>query len=127
MKKADTLLEGHDTVKTASVRLRSVEHDAMYVLNKQRQPVGLVADKDVARAIRQKVSNLDEVMMKEFPVTEENTSLSEVLTLCGDSVPIAVVNGKGRFQGVLEPLDVLNSVSSQENGENDKEDAVLKE
>ncbi|AKG53932.1 L-proline glycine betaine ABC transport system permease ProV [Dehalogenimonas sp. WBC-2] len=111
MKPADTLYLVHDTVKTASVRLRQTKSDAMYVVNKQRQPVGLVSDQELARAIRKGVTKLADVMQTEFPKTLETTPLAEVLTLCGDSLPIAVVSEKGTFRGILEPLDVLTSVS----------------
>lgn len=111
MKKGDTLTTTHDTIKTASVRLRQTPADAMYVLDRQRKPVGLVTDQDVARAVRKGETKLDAIMIKDFPQTEENTPLGEVLMLCGDSLPIAVVSDKGKFKGVLEPLDVLSSVS----------------
>lgn len=118
MKPADTLTITHDTVKTASVRLRQTKSDAMYIVDRQRKPVGLVTDQDIARAVRKGELKLESVMMTEFPQTEENTPLGEVLTLCGDSLPIAVVSDKGRFRGILEPLDVLSSVSpiGNENG-----------
>lgn len=111
MKHADTLVITHDTVKTASVRLRQTKSDAMYVVDRQRKPVGLVTDQDIAKAVRKGQLKLEEIMLTEFPQTEENTPLAEVLTLCGDSLPIAVVSDKGRFRGILEPLDVLSSVA----------------
>ena len=111
MKHADTLVITHDTVKTASVRLRQTKSDAMYVVDRQRKPVGLVTDQDIAKAVRKGQLKLEEIMLTEFPQTEENTPLAEVLTLCGDSLPIAVVSDKGRFRGILEPLDVLSSIA----------------
>lgn len=111
MKQADTLTITHDTIKTASVRLRQTKSDAMYVVDRQRKPIGLVTDQDIARAVRKGELKLDTVMNTEFPQTEENTPLGEVLTLCGDSLPIAVVSETGKFRGILEPLDVLSSVS----------------
>jgi glycine betaine/proline transport system ATP-binding protein len=120
MKPADTLVITHDTVKTASVRLRQTKSDAMYVVDRQRKPVGLVTDQDIARAVRKGELKLEEVMMTEFPQTEETTPLGEVLTLCGDSLPIAVVSDKGRFRGILEPLDVLTSVAPVNNEASDE-------
>ncbi|MDV2990251.1 MAG: betaine/proline/choline family ABC transporter ATP-binding protein [Dehalogenimonas sp.] len=127
MKPADTLTITHDTVKTASVRLRQTKSDAMYVVDRQRKPVGLVTDQDIAKAVRKGDLKLEEVMMTDFPQTEENTPLGEVLTLCGDSLPIAVVSDKGRFRGILEPLDVLSSVSplsSESNNNGNTDDAA---
>jgi len=118
MEAPEPLFLKRDTVRTALVRMRSIERDEIYVVDAQRQPVGIITDKDIAAAMKKKVTDLSEIMNTEFPLTQETTPLAEILPLCMAGLPIAVVNEKGKLKGILDPLECLNSVSSgpSENG-----------
>lgn len=118
MEAPEPLFLKRDTVRTALVRMRSIERDEIYVVDSQRQPVGIITDKDIAAAMKKKVTDLSEIMNTEFPLTQETTPLAEILPLCMAGLPIAVVNEKGKLKGILDPLECLNSVSSgpSENG-----------
>jgi hypothetical protein len=37
------------------------------VVNSQRQPVGIITDKDIAAALKKKINDLSEVMNTDFP------------------------------------------------------------
>ena len=52
-----------------------------------------------------------QVMKTDFPQTSGSIALAEVLPLCSTGVPIAVVDTRGRLEGVLAPLDVLKNVA----------------
>jgi len=118
MEAPEPLFLKRDTVRTALVRMRSIERDEIYVVDAQRQPVGIITDKDIAAAMKKKVTDLSEIMNTEFPLTQETTPLAEILPLCMAGLPIAVVNEKGKLKGILDPLECLNNVSSgpSENG-----------
>jgi len=112
MEAPEPLFLKRDTVRTALVRMRSIERDEIYVVDAQRQPVGIITDKDIAAAMKKKVTDLSEIMNTEFPLTQETTPLAEILPLCMAGLPIAVVNDKGKLKGILDPLECLNNVSS---------------
>lgn len=114
MRKADTLTIPHDSVKTASIRIRKIESDAMYVLDRENKPVGLVTDYMLGKAIENGVKDLSSVFNKEFPHTDEDTSLTDVLTMCHDFLPIAITNKEGKLVGVVEPLDVINVIGGKD-------------
>ncbi|MDD3265225.1 MAG: CBS domain-containing protein, partial [Dehalococcoidales bacterium] len=111
MEAPEPLFLKRDTVRTAMVRMRSIDRDEIYIVNSQRQPVGIITDKDIASALKKKINNLSEIMNTEFPQTTESTPLGDVLPLCTVGLPIAVVNENGRLKGIVDPLDCLNSIT----------------
>jgi glycine betaine/proline transport system ATP-binding protein len=119
MEAPEPLFLKRDTVRTAMVRMRSIDRDEIYVVNSQRQPVGIITDKDIAAALKKKINDLSEVMNTDFPQTTESTSLGDILPLCTAGLPIAVVNENGRLRGILDPLDCLNNITpnTYDNGE----------
>ena len=123
MQAPESLFLKRDTVRTAMVRMRHLGRDELYVVDSQRQPVGIITDKDIAAALKKKITDLAEVMNTEFPLTQESTPMADILPLCSAGLPIAVVNDKGKLKGILDPLDCLNSISptSNDNGGNGSE------
>lgn len=123
MEAPEPLFLKRDTVRTAMVRMRSTDRDEIYIVNSQRQPVGIITDKDIAAALKKNINDLSEIMNSEFPQTTESTPLGDVLPLCTAGLPIAVVNENGRLRGILDPLDCLNSISSNTGDSEDTSDS----
>jgi glycine betaine/proline transport system ATP-binding protein len=48
--------------------------------------------------------------VRDFPTVEASTSLEEIFHLAQSGAPIAVVNRKGKFKGVVEQSDILASI-----------------
>jgi len=121
MEAPEPLFLKRDTVRTAMVRMRAIDRDEIYVVDSQRQPVGIITDKDIAAALKKKVTDLSQVMNIEFPLTQETTPLADILPLCMAGLPIAVVNDKGKLKGILDPLECLNNISpnSPDNGDSE--------
>ncbi|MEX0763240.1 MAG: glycine betaine/L-proline ABC transporter ATP-binding protein [Dehalococcoidia bacterium] len=125
MRRPETLLAGHDTVRTAMARMAALDEDAMYMVDRQGRPVGLVIDDDIARAVRAGQRDLSEVANVDFPCVEESVALSETFGLCAQNLPVAVRNDSGRLTGVLNQFDVLSRMSGDgaEVGDNASADA----
>ncbi len=111
MEPAEELYLNRDTVRTALIRMRSIERDELYVVDSARQPVGIITDKGIAEAVKNKATKLSEVMITDFPKADESTLLADLLPLCSYGLPIAIINDKGRLTGILDPLECLNSLS----------------
>ena len=49
-------------------------------------------------------------MRTDFPTVAASVSLEEIFHLAQSGAPIAVVNMKGKFKGVVEQSDILASI-----------------
>lgn len=114
MRPAEAIFLGRDSVKTAMYHMRQDHSSEIYVLDRERKPAGLITEREVIDARQRKTDKLDTVMRTDFPVVNESMPIGEVLPLCSQGVPIAVVNDKGIFRGELDPLDVLSNVATSE-------------
>jgi len=54
MEPAEALFLKRDSVRTAMVRMRSLDRNELYVVDPKRHPVGIVSDKEIAVAINKK-------------------------------------------------------------------------
>ncbi len=123
MEPPEPLYIKRDTVRTAMVRMGSTDRDEIYVVDSQRQPLGIITDKDIAAAVKKKGNNLSEILNTEFPQTQESTPLADVLPLTTFGLPIAVVDEKGKLKGIIYPLDCLNSISPSSTESSNGEDS----
>ncbi len=114
MRRAEAIFLGRDSVKTAMYHMRQDHSSEIYVLDRQRKPAGLITEREVIDARQRKTDKLDMVMRTDFPVVNESAPIGEVLPLCSQGVPIAVVNDKGIFRGELDPLDVLSNLATSD-------------
>ncbi|MGH3442201.1 MAG: quaternary amine ABC transporter ATP-binding protein [Nitriliruptorales bacterium] len=118
MSDAPVLRLGQAGVKQALDRVRGLDTGGLYVVDHQRHPIGLVTVKGLAEAEDRGVDDLDEVMLRDFPVTYGDTSISEIYELCSDGWPVAVLSRRdGKLEGVVDPLDLLGRLGAVEHVE----------
>ena len=96
--------------------MRELDRDALYVIDGRGEPVGLVLGRDLARAKRAGVADLNAVMRATFPRTARSAKLAEIFDLCRAGLPVAVVGERGRLEGVVNPLDVLAELAGSGGG-----------
>lgn len=108
---------------SARAALRSMQADdryRMFVVDRQGMPIGILKRQDLEQAVNAGVEDVESVMRTDFPSVEASTSLEEIFHLAQTGAPIAVVNLKGKFKGVVEQSDILASIGrlshSSENG-----------
>lgn len=112
MNSVEPLRLGEDSVQTAVARLKMVDHKgifdtALYVIDDEGKPVGIVLEDDVLRAQAQGADDLAQIMRQEFPTAAPAAALEEISRLAVDGLPVAVVGSDGRLRGVADPQDVL--------------------
>lgn len=128
MKEAETLRQGHDSIRTALSRMRESSRNALYVVQPhpehrrcQGGVVGLVAEEDLAQAVREGGRELAKIIRTDFPEAAPATPLADIYNIVSTGLPVAVVDEQGCLYGEVDQLDVLanlspNSVSPDPNG-----------
>lgn len=118
MKADEYLTRGRDTVRTAVPRMRESGRNALYVVTPHPQhrrclggPVGIVTEQAIAGAVRQGVTDLDQVLTTDFPTTNPTSSLADIYGLSATGLPIAVVDEQGCLMGVVDQLDLLGHLA----------------
>jgi len=91
-----------------------IEH--MCVVNTQGAPVGIINKQGLESALEQEKSDISQVMQTNFPQIEAHKCLEDTFPLYQQGLPVTVVDGAGKFQGLVELADVLASIGNADNG-----------
>lgn len=83
----------------------------MYVVDRLGFPVGVVKKQFLEQVIRLRCEDITSVMLQYFPVANASTNLESIFHLYQLQLPVAVVDESGFFKGIVEPSDVLASIS----------------
>ena len=101
---------GQGSARAALEDMQTHQRRRMHVVDRQGKPVGILNRKDLESAVQSGVEDVESVMRTDFPTVEASTSLEEIFHLAQYGAPIAVVNRKGKFKGVVEQSDILASI-----------------
>jgi glycine betaine/proline transport system ATP-binding protein len=99
-----------------AVALRQLEESdaaALHLINGDGRPLGLITRQDLRQHGDQP---LDKLMRTTFPLAQAKWELAELYQLCAEGLPVAVVDGDGRYQGVVHYQDILAALSSNNGG-----------
>jgi glycine betaine/proline transport system ATP-binding protein len=100
---------------SATSALEQMQHHNLkyiYLVENHGKPVGIVKQQSLEVAIRQGREDITQVMQKDFPLVKASTKLEKIFHLYKQELPVAVVDGDGKFLGVVEQSDVLAALSS---------------
>ncbi len=101
---------GKGSAKAALDEMQAHDRSRMHVVDRHGQPVGVLLVEVLERAVQSGVEEVESVMNTDFPIVEAATSLEEIFHIAQSGMPIAVVNRKGKFKGVVEQSDILASI-----------------
>ncbi|MGD1942487.1 MAG: glycine betaine/L-proline ABC transporter ATP-binding protein [Leptolyngbyaceae cyanobacterium] len=101
---------GQGSARASLEDMHTHQRRRMHVVDRQGKPVGILNRKDLESAVQSGVEDVESVMRTDFPTVEASTSLEEIFHLAQYGAPIAVVNRKGKFKGVVEQSDILASI-----------------
>ncbi|NEQ43343.1 MAG: glycine betaine/L-proline ABC transporter ATP-binding protein [Leptolyngbya sp. SIOISBB] len=107
---------GQGSARAALEDMQTHQRRRMHVVDRQGKPVGILNRKDLESAVQSGVEEVESVMRTDFPTVEASTSLEEIFHLAQYGAPIAVVNRKGKFKGVVEQSDILASIGRLSQG-----------
>lgn len=108
---AEALDIGSDDASEAIRRMEALGRDALYVLDGERI-LGLVTYRDLSAAIRENGGDLRGALVSDYPKTNRTTQLFELYPLAETGLPIAVIDRKGRLQGVVTPQQVFAKLAT---------------
>ena len=107
----EPLLEREDTVETALSRMREDNLDALYVVDEDSKPVGIVTRQHVGAATREGVLDLGRIINTEYPTTGAAETLVDVYDLAAAGLPIAVLDEEGALIGVVDAMDMIANLT----------------
>ena len=110
VRKTVPFILGQGSAKAALDEMKTHDRKRMYVVDRHGKPVGVLMVDALEQAVDNGVEDVESVMRTDFPSVEAATSLEEIFHLAQYGVPIAVVNLKGKFKGVVEQSDILASI-----------------
>jgi glycine betaine/proline transport system ATP-binding protein len=105
---------GKHTVKEALRRMDQQKTHSLYVLNERKGVEGILR-----RAKLQELKDRGETSFKsairgDFPRAARFAHLNDLYDLSAKGEAIAILNDKGRFEGVVYPLHIFNALSNNE-------------
>lgn len=105
--------------------LRENQPSWLLVVDRQRRPVGMVWEEDVARAVKDGRRDLPFSTLHEMPVVDEGTAVHELFEHSAQHrSPLVVTDDDGRVTGVIPRVTLLAAVSGATNDEPDTEGAT---
>ncbi len=104
------LILGRDSASTALSQMQSHQLQQMYVLDRHGKPVGIIDRLILETSVKEGNTDITQIMDIDFPQVKATTSLEDIFHLCRSGVPVAVVEETGKFQGVIESSDILDSI-----------------
>ncbi|CDN10002.1 L-proline glycine betaine ABC transport system permease protein ProV (TC 3.A.1.12.1) [Richelia intracellularis] len=107
------LVIGQDSAIVALGKMSDYAIGHMCVVDAHGKPVGMIDKSSLELAVEYDKSDIAQVMQTDFPQVNTNKSLEDTFPLYQQGLPVAVVNAKGEFQGLVEVADVLASISNQ--------------
>ncbi|ATG54063.1 glycine betaine ABC transporter ATP-binding protein [Brachybacterium ginsengisoli] len=103
--------------RTAHKLLRETQNPWLVVLGRDRKPVGVLWEDDVAAAVRAGGDDLPFSTRLEMPVVAHDTPLADLFALSAQHItPLVVVDDDGRFQGVIPRVTLLTAAGTLGNG-----------
>jgi len=101
---------GHGSVRSALEQMQRHQREEMYVVNQSNSPIGVVTTQALTKALEEGQEDIKAVMKTDFPKVQASTTIEEVAHLCQQALPLAIVDEKGKFKGVVEHSDILASI-----------------
>ena len=103
--------------QTAHKVMREGQHNWVLVQNRDRTPVGILWEPDVAEAVRTGRKDLPWSPVHEMPTVPHDTSLSDLFAVSAQHLnPIVVLDDEGRTLGVIPRVTLLASAANHGQG-----------
>jgi glycine betaine/proline transport system ATP-binding protein len=107
---------GTGPAANALKQMKEFQRHHMYVIDQAGQPVGLLIRDELEAAVHQGVTDVQKVMVTDFPTVDINNTLEDIFHVAQENIPLAVLSDHGKFRGVVEPSDIFSSISTATNG-----------
>lgn len=110
---AEAIELGKGTAREALERMEGLGRDALYVVE-DGKVAGVVTYRDLSASERDNGGKLKHALVTDYPSATLATQLNELYPLAQSGLPIALVNRKGRIEGVVAPEAVFAKLAGNE-------------
>ncbi|MCK9486455.1 MAG: glycine betaine/L-proline ABC transporter ATP-binding protein [Dehalococcoidia bacterium] len=99
--------------RVAMARLKELQRNEVYAVRPDRTLTGYVRDTDLSEAARRGEQTLTSALRTDYPVATPDTYISDLYALSVEhSLPIAVVDERGRLVGVVPRVSLLTALAA---------------
>jgi glycine betaine/proline transport system ATP-binding protein len=105
-----SLIIGQDSVSSGLKQMLEHNLRVMYVVDRQNKPIGLVDKENLEGSLKEGSEDIKAIMKTNFPMIDISAHLKDIFYLYKQGLPLAVVNHKKEFQGMVKAVDVLTSL-----------------
>ncbi|MEM1172878.1 MAG: glycine betaine/L-proline ABC transporter ATP-binding protein [Cyanobacteria bacterium P01_H01_bin.35] len=98
---------GQYSISSALEQMLNYNLQVLYVVDEYNKPIGLVKKQHLEESLKQKEEDTTVTMETDFPIVDSSTHLEDIFDLYKKGFPLAVVNEKKEFKGMVEAVDVL--------------------
>lgn len=110
MQTPSCLVHLQDGANTALTMMRSNNVSSAYVVDSKMNFVGVLS-LDAAFQVREGKISFQEALIRDLPTTTKDTQISDLIPIASESrFPIAVLNEKGKFAGIISKAAILTSL-----------------
>ena len=100
------------TVTEALQQMDAFNVTALYVVDQQGMPDGVVRRSYLHQLQAEGKTDLREALIGNYPTTSPLTELTSIYNVYEEHLPLAVVNDRGRLQGVIYASDIINALAN---------------
>jgi glycine betaine/proline transport system ATP-binding protein len=111
IKPAEALVQNQDGVQLALSRMEQLDRTALYVIDDEEKPVGIVSKYDALRAAGAGQTTINLIINDSFPKSDPNVPIADVFELMKSHFPLAVVGKDGKLQGVVSQIDIFEALA----------------
>ncbi|MGD1704580.1 quaternary amine ABC transporter ATP-binding protein [Dapis sp. BLCC M229] len=101
---------GQYSVSSGLEQMLNHNLQVLYVVDEYNKPIGLVKKQLLERSLKEGKEDIMAIMETDFPIVDSSTHLEDIFYSYKQGLPLAVVNEKKEFQGMVEAVDVLTSL-----------------
>lgn len=105
-----SLIIGQDSVSSGLKQMLEHNLRVMYVVDRQNKPIGLVNKENLEGSLKEGSEDIKAIMKTNFPMIDISAHLKDIFYLYKQGLPLAVVNDKKEFQGMVKAVDVLTTL-----------------
>lgn len=115
MKKPDAVVSSKDGPRVAIRKMKDAGISSIFVTNKERELQGIITIDDATRLVKEGVTSLDSILIKDVPKTDADAPIEELLPIAASTkYPIVVVDKNDKVLGIIVRVSVIAGILGED-------------
>jgi glycine betaine/proline transport system ATP-binding protein len=113
--KVDLIIQEHtplildsDLIQICLQKISAKPCQFQYIVDADFKPVGVINSSNFLNVNNPNITTLKSFIQTPFPLVNISDSIETLFPLCQQDIPIAVIDQNNRFQGIVNPSDILS-------------------